>query len=148
MTAGAAQILLKTADLVPEGRAVLAGQGPLLYLAALQLARAGEPPLALLETTSPGNYVAAMRHLGSLWAGCRAAAKGLALIAGDLERSAHALRNSLGIFGAQDAHRLTLQLETQAHQDDYEEMDHIFAALVRGTAEIQAALAIHNLAQE
>ncbi len=82
MTAGAAQILLKTADLVPEGRAVLAGQGPLLYLAALQLARAGEPPLALLETTSPGNYVAGMRHLGSLWAGCRAAAKGLALIAG------------------------------------------------------------------
>ena len=67
---------------------------------------------------------------------------------GDLERSAHALRNSLGIFGAQDAHRLTLQLETQAHQDDYEEMDHIFAALVRGTAEIQAALAIHNLARE
>jgi PAS domain S-box-containing protein len=67
---------------------------------------------------------------------------------GDLARSTHALRNSLGIFGAQDAHRLTLQLETQAHQDDYEEMDHVFDALVRGTAEIQAALAIHNLAQE
>jgi signal transduction histidine kinase/CheY-like chemotaxis protein len=67
---------------------------------------------------------------------------------GDLARSTHALRTSLGIFGAHDAHRLTLQLETQAHQDDYEEMDHIFAALVRGTAEIQAALAIHNLAQE
>ncbi len=46
MTVGAAQILLKTADIVPEGRAVLAGQGPLLYLTALQLARAGAPPLA------------------------------------------------------------------------------------------------------
>ena len=53
MTAGAAQILLKTADLVPEGRTVLAGQGPLLYLAAMQLARAGAPPLAVLETTPP-----------------------------------------------------------------------------------------------
>ncbi len=39
MTVGAAQILLKTADLVPEGRAVLAGQGPLLALVALQLGR-------------------------------------------------------------------------------------------------------------
>jgi PAS domain S-box-containing protein len=67
---------------------------------------------------------------------------------GDLARSAHALRSSLGTFGAHEAHRLTLQLETQADQNDYEEMDRIFSALARGTAEIQAALAIHNLAQE
>jgi PAS domain S-box-containing protein len=67
---------------------------------------------------------------------------------GDLARSAHALRNSLGTFGAQDAHRLTLQLETQAHQGDYENTDRIFAALVHGTAEIQAALAVHSLAQD
>src|SRR6202008_719980 len=59
MTAGAAQILLKTADLVPEGRAVLAGQGPLLYLIAAQLARAGAPPIALLETMPLDNYLAA-----------------------------------------------------------------------------------------
>ena len=43
MTAGAAQIMLKTAALVPDGRAVLAGQGPLLYLLAWQLVRAGTP---------------------------------------------------------------------------------------------------------
>src|SRR5207247_1024053 len=64
MTVGAAQIMLKTADLVPEGRAVLAGQGPLLALVALQLARAGAPPIAVLETTSHRNYGAAVRHLG------------------------------------------------------------------------------------
>ena len=40
MTAGAAQILLKSSGLVPEGRVVLAGQGPLLYLVAAQLAHA------------------------------------------------------------------------------------------------------------
>src|SRR5260370_2860462 len=69
MTVGAAQILLKTADLVPEGRAVLAGQGPLLYLAAMQLARAGAPPVALLETTPHANYHAAVRRLAGLWPG-------------------------------------------------------------------------------
>jgi NADPH-dependent 2,4-dienoyl-CoA reductase/sulfur reductase-like enzyme len=82
MTVGAAQILLKTADLVPDGRAVLAGQGPLLYLAALQLARAGAPPLALLETTPHENYHAAARRLGRLWEGRRAFGKGLALLYG------------------------------------------------------------------
>jgi NADPH-dependent 2,4-dienoyl-CoA reductase/sulfur reductase-like enzyme len=82
MTVGAAQILLKTADLVPDGRAVLAGQGPLLYLAALQLARAGAPPLALLETTPHENYHAAARYLGGLWPGRRAFGKGLALMLG------------------------------------------------------------------
>ena len=80
MTVGAAQILLKTADTVPEGRAVRAGQGPLLYLAALQLARAGAPPLAILETTPHANYHAAVAHLGGWWAGRHLLAKGLGLI--------------------------------------------------------------------
>src|SRR6267378_1401815 len=82
MTVGAAQILLKTADLVPDGRVVLAGQGPLLYLAALQLARAGAPPLAVLETTPHENYHGAARYLGGLWPGRRALGKGLALMLG------------------------------------------------------------------
>jgi octopine oxidase subunit A len=80
MTAGAAQILLKTADLVPEGRAVLAGQGPLLYLAALQLARAGAPPAAILETRASNNALAAMRGLWSRWPGLRPLRKGLGSI--------------------------------------------------------------------
>ncbi|HVC52449.1 MAG TPA: NAD(P)/FAD-dependent oxidoreductase [Stellaceae bacterium] len=77
MTAGAAQILLKTADLLPVGRAVLAGQGPLLYLVAAQLCRAGAPPAAILETAPPANYRAAARQLGAAWAGRDAVAKGL-----------------------------------------------------------------------
>ena len=81
MTVGAAQILLKTGDLVPDGRAVLAGQGPLLYLAALQLARAGAPPAAVLETTPHRNYhEAARRFIGELWAGRRDLGKGLRMI--------------------------------------------------------------------
>jgi len=82
MTLGAAQILLKTTDSVPEGRAVFAGQGPLLYLAALQLAQAGAPPVAVLETTPRSNYGDAARHLGTWWSGRRMLAKGLGLILG------------------------------------------------------------------
>ena len=81
MTAGAAQILLKTADLAPAGRTVIAGQGPLIYLAAIQLARAGAPPLTVLETTGRENYAAAMRHIGDWWPGRRDLGKGLAMIA-------------------------------------------------------------------
>ena len=104
MTVGAAQILLKTADLVPDGRAVLAGQGPLLYLAALQLARAGAPPLAVLETTPHENYHGAARYLGGLWPGRRALGKGLALMLGvrragiPVRRGVHGLR-ALGRIG-------------------------------------------------
>jgi NADPH-dependent 2,4-dienoyl-CoA reductase/sulfur reductase-like enzyme len=81
MTAGAAQILLKTADLVPEGRTVIAGQGPLLYLAAIQLARAGAPPILVLETTPRENYAAALRHGNSWWTARRDLGKGLAMVA-------------------------------------------------------------------
>ena len=80
MTAGAAQVLLKSADLVPEGRAVLAGQGPLLYLLAAQLAAAGAPPIAILETTTPENRLEAAGRLSALWAGRRMLLKGLRLI--------------------------------------------------------------------
>ena len=80
MGVGAAQILLKSADLVPEGRAVLAGQGPLLYLVASQLARSGAPPIAILETTPMENYRDAVRHLDSLWQGRQLVIEGLKLI--------------------------------------------------------------------
>src|SRR6202021_2116982 len=97
MTVGAAQILLKTADLVPDGRAVLAGQGPLLYLAALQLARAGAPPAAILETTPHRNCHAAAGHLGAALGGWRALAKGLAMIAGVRRAGIPILRGVSGL---------------------------------------------------
>jgi octopine oxidase subunit A len=84
MTAGAAQILLKAADAVPAGRTVLAGQGPLLWLLAVQLLRAGAPPALVLETTPRGRIRAALREGGArlLAGGGRGAlARGLGLIA-------------------------------------------------------------------
>ncbi len=81
MTAGAAQIMLKTADLAPAGRTIVAGQGPLIWLVAAQLVRAGAPPVLILETTPHANYHAAARLLpGALWPARRALRKGIELI--------------------------------------------------------------------
>ncbi|WP_262273189.1 FAD/NAD(P)-dependent oxidoreductase [Microvirga yunnanensis] len=63
MTAGAAQIALKTSGLVPEGRVVIAGTGPLLYLLAAQLIEAGATVTAVLDTTPKSNWLKALRHM-------------------------------------------------------------------------------------
>src|SRR6185295_7229845 len=62
MTAGAAQILLKSAGLVTGGRTVLAGCGPLLWLIARQYLDAGGKIEAILETTAGANRARAARH--------------------------------------------------------------------------------------
>lgn len=63
MSAGAAQIALKSASAVPGGRVVLAGCGPLIYLLADQLLRAGADVVALLDTADRSRRLAALRHL-------------------------------------------------------------------------------------
>lgn len=62
LTAGAAQIALKAHGLVPEGRVVLAGSGPLLLLVAAQLRAAGATIAAVLDTTQSANRAGAARH--------------------------------------------------------------------------------------
>ena len=122
MTAGAAQILLKTADLVPEGRAVLAGQGPLLALVALQLARAGAPPIAVLETTPHANYHAAARQLPRvLWPGRRDLVNGLAMMLG-LSRAGIPIRREVRGLRALGRGRL----EAVAFEGGEIAADHLF----------------------
>jgi thioredoxin reductase/bacterioferritin-associated ferredoxin len=65
LTAGAAQILLKSAGLVPQGRTVLAGCGPLLWLLAWQYLNAGAGIDLVLDTTPPENRARAWPHLWS-----------------------------------------------------------------------------------
>lgn len=62
MSAGAAQVLMKNAGLLPRD-AVLAGSGPLLYLVAAQMIDAGAAPKALVETQSLRGLARASRHL-------------------------------------------------------------------------------------
>ncbi|ABQ34034.1 Opine oxidase subunit A [Bradyrhizobium sp. BTAi1] len=62
MTAGAAQTMLKSSGLVPDGPTVLAGQGPLLWLLAAQILRLGGRIDRVLDTTPRANYLAALPH--------------------------------------------------------------------------------------
>jgi NADPH-dependent 2,4-dienoyl-CoA reductase/sulfur reductase-like enzyme len=86
MTAGAAQTLLKASGIVPNGRIVIAGVGPLLWLLAAQLLRAGADVAAILDTSSRSALLrAAPFAAGFLLSPYRA--KGLALV-GEVRRGA------------------------------------------------------------
>jgi NADPH-dependent 2,4-dienoyl-CoA reductase/sulfur reductase-like enzyme len=63
MTAGAAQTMLKSSGIVPDGRTVIAGQGPLLWLLAAQILRLGGRIDRVLDTTARKNYLAALPHV-------------------------------------------------------------------------------------
>ena len=63
MTAGGAQTALKAQGLVPSGRTVMAGNGPLLWLLAAQTLRAGGRIDAILDTTPWRNWLQALIHL-------------------------------------------------------------------------------------
>jgi NADPH-dependent 2,4-dienoyl-CoA reductase/sulfur reductase-like enzyme len=117
MTAGAAQILLKSSGILPR-RAVLAGSGPLIYLVAAQMVRAGMPPLALVETQTRGDMMQAMRHLPAALKGWRGLAKGLGLLAelrrAGVRRFAGATR--LAVEGTDKAEALCFQAGDRDHR--------------------------------
>ncbi|WP_231125804.1 FAD/NAD(P)-dependent oxidoreductase [Roseovarius gahaiensis] len=80
MTAGAGQILLKQSGVLASN-AVLVGSGPLLYLIAAQMVRAGTPPRALVETQSRYDLLRAGKHFGGALRGAGYLVKGLKLLA-------------------------------------------------------------------
>ncbi|MDN5787779.1 MAG: (2Fe-2S)-binding protein [Pseudorhodobacter sp.] len=79
MPAGATQILMKTAGLLPRD-AVLAGSGPLLYLIAAQMIDAGAPPRALVETQTIASMLRAAPQLPRALLAARMLIKGLGFI--------------------------------------------------------------------
>ena len=101
LTAGAAQILLKQAGAVPKGRTVLAGQGPLLWLLAGQLAKAGAAPALLLETTPRGALYKALPAGGTLgsrfWQGRAMLAKGAAMMLAARQSGMKVIRHVTGL---------------------------------------------------
>ncbi|MSP05427.1 MAG: FAD-binding protein [Acetobacteraceae bacterium] len=62
MTAGALQILLKTAAIISRG-VILVGTGPLLYLLAWQYVAAGAPALVILDTSRQADRMASLALL-------------------------------------------------------------------------------------
>ena len=85
MTAGAMQTLLKSA-MVPSGRLVLAGSGPLLLLLALQLQRAGADVARIVDTTPRSNVWRAAAYLPHALRGYDYLLKGVRMLR-ELERS-------------------------------------------------------------
>ncbi|SSC65775.1 FAD-dependent oxidoreductase [Ciceribacter selenitireducens] len=56
-TAGGLQVMMKETGLAPQGRVLLAGSGPLLIAVAAQMARLGNPPVAIVEAGDPMRQV-------------------------------------------------------------------------------------------
>ena len=81
MTAGAGQILLKSAAMVPAGPVVLAGCGPLLYLLAVQYLQAGISLAALVDTSRHSDVLSGLRHIPKALKGWPDLQKGLSLLA-------------------------------------------------------------------
>jgi thioredoxin reductase/bacterioferritin-associated ferredoxin len=80
LSAGAAQILLKSAGEVPSEPPLLVGCGPLLYLLGWQYVRAGVPIRALVDTTRNEDRWRAKRYLVSALRAWPDLRKGLQLI--------------------------------------------------------------------
>jgi NADPH-dependent 2,4-dienoyl-CoA reductase/sulfur reductase-like enzyme len=80
MTAGAAQILLKSGGIAAAQPVVLAGCGPLLYVLGAQYAAAGAPLRAVVDTTAAADYARALPHLPGALAAAGYLRKGLAAL--------------------------------------------------------------------
>ena len=118
LTAGAAQILLKTGDVVPADPVVLAGCGPLLYLLAWQYLRAGVPIKAFIETTSAADYLRALAKLPAALVQWRLLAKGLSLKAA-LHRSGVPIfsgARELRIEGGKSAEAIEFRAGNRQHR--------------------------------
>lgn len=118
MTAGAAQILLKSADTVPSEPAVLAGCGPLLYLLAWQYVRAGQPIAAIVDTTTGEDYRRALPHLPAALAAWPYLKKGLGLI-NTIKRAGvpfYKGATNLAVEGEDAARALTFNAQGRTHR--------------------------------
>ena len=79
MTAGSAQVLMKSAGVIPNGRIALAGSGPLLMLVTSQLLSAGANVVAYLDTATVGSWRSALPHLPRALGAPGMLSKGLAM---------------------------------------------------------------------
>ena len=118
LNAGAAQIAMKSGGLVPEGRVVLAGAGPLLLLVACQLLDAGVEVVGLVETSPAANRRAALRHLPAALGLPAYLIKGLRMLL-RLRRHGmpwHTQATALAVLGSSRASGLAFHSRGRSHQ--------------------------------
>lgn len=122
MTAGSAQILLKSAGVVPKTPAVMAGSGPLLLLLAAQYLRAGIPIAAILDTTPRGRYLAALPHLPAAMRAPHTLTKGLGLLR-ELRRAGIRYFKHVGALRAEGDNLLERVCWQGVGSDNWESLD-------------------------
>lgn len=117
MTAGAGQILLKQSGVLARN-AVLVGSGPLLYLIASQMVRAGTPPAALVETQSRSDLLGAAKHIGGALRGWRYLTKGLRMLAeiNHARVPRYTGATDIAVEGAQKAEAVTFTHKGRTHR--------------------------------
>ncbi|PIV79725.1 MAG: FAD/NAD(P)-binding oxidoreductase [Rhodobacteraceae bacterium CG17_big_fil_post_rev_8_21_14_2_50_63_15] len=117
MTAGAGQILLKQSGVLAQS-AVLVGSGPLLYLIAAQMVRAGVPPVAMVETQTLDDLIRAARHLGGALRGWRYLLKGARMLAEITSARVprHTGATGIAIAGESRAEAVTFTSKGRAHR--------------------------------
>jgi thioredoxin reductase/bacterioferritin-associated ferredoxin len=89
LTIGAGQILLKSSGQIPRKPVWIAGSGPLPLLYMAQLLNAGGRIAGYLDTTPPGQWRAAVRHLPRALAATGDLLKGLAWLATLRKKGVH-----------------------------------------------------------
>jgi len=117
MTAGAGQILLKQSGVLAQS-AVLVGSGPLLYLIAAQMVRAGVPPVAMVETQTLDDLIRAARHLGGALRGWRYLLKGARMLTEITSARVprHTGATGIAIAGESRAEAVTFTSKGRAHR--------------------------------
>jgi NADPH-dependent 2,4-dienoyl-CoA reductase/sulfur reductase-like enzyme len=118
MGAGGAQILLKSAGLLPQEPVVLAGCGPLLYLLAWQYLQAGVTIRALVQTTGFEDYRRAAPLLPAALRDWATLVKGMKLLASVRASNVPVFRKAreLSVQGQEGACALHFTVGTRQHR--------------------------------
>ncbi|WP_027525901.1 NAD(P)/FAD-dependent oxidoreductase [Bradyrhizobium sp. Ec3.3] len=116
MTVGAAQILLKSGGMLPEGKVWIAGAGPLPLLYATQLLNLGGRIAGFLDTSTPPR-LSALRRLPGAWRDFGGLLKGLRWLRG-IKRSGIIVRgfSDLRAEGNEHLEHLTWEMEGKRHR--------------------------------
>jgi NADPH-dependent 2,4-dienoyl-CoA reductase/sulfur reductase-like enzyme len=118
LTCGAAQVLMKSAAMVPAVPPVLVGSGPLVLLLAVQLMRAGVKPAAVVGTVPAGNRLRAAARLLPALLAPGYLSRGLSLL-GALRRAgvpAFASATDLRIEGSERAEAVAFRSRGREHR--------------------------------
>lgn len=124
MSAGSAQVMLKSDGLVKDG-AIFAGTGPLLYLIVSQYLRLGVKVKALVDTTPKQNYLSAMSEITGAFSGMGMMIKGLGLLneIRQSETEVYRFASNLQVEGEQQVEGLRFEAGGQQHLVS---SDHLF----------------------